>query len=219
MSTIPQPSLNQTPTPAASEDAHLVERARRDPQAFGELYERYLTRIYAYIFRRVGNQQDSEDLAAHTFYRAFLKLDSYEDRGLPFVAWLYRIAHNLIANWYRDTKRASLLSLERLWSDAPDVPPNVAHGAPPADEPYGAAVDVQMEARMEAQEEGCALRAAIARLPKDRQQLLRYKFDEDLSNVEAGARMEKSEGAVKSLYFRTLAALRDDLRARGWYRD
>ena len=73
-------------------EALLVEQARRDPAAFGVLYERYVDRIYAYIYHRVGNMQEAEDLTARTFYRALDNLESYEDRGAPFAAWLFRIA-------------------------------------------------------------------------------------------------------------------------------
>ena len=109
------------PAPALpSEDSDLVLRARTDAEAFGHLYERYVDRIYAYIYHRVGNAQDAEDLTARTFYRALDNLDRYEDRGLPFAAWLFRIAHNLVANWHRDRSRRRFLSLDRIWSHRSD---------------------------------------------------------------------------------------------------
>ncbi|MCC9077753.1 sigma-70 family RNA polymerase sigma factor [Litorilinea aerophila] len=179
-----------------AEEALLVEQARQDPAAFGILYERYVDRIYAYIFHRVGNTQDAEDLTARTFYRALDRLDSYEDRGLPFSAWLFRIAHNLVANWHRDRKRRHFLSLDRLWF----------HGHS----------QESPEERVEEEERLAALSAAIERLPEERKNLLFYKFGSRLSNLEIGELMNKSESAIKSLYFRTLAALRKDLEARGW---
>jgi RNA polymerase sigma-70 factor (ECF subfamily) len=179
-----------------SDEAPLIEQARSDPNAFGVLYERYVDRIYAYIYHRVGNAQDAEDLTARTFYRALGKLDTYEDRGLPFSAWLFRIAHNLVANWHRDRSRRRFLSLDRLWSHSHDS------GSP--------------ETVVEAEEKHDALWAAINRLPDDRRDLLIHKFSGRLSNVEIGELMNKSESAVKSLYFRTLSSLRQDLEARGW---
>lgn len=101
-----------------SDESWLVLQARQEPAAFGVLYERYIDRIYAYIYHRVGNSQDTEDLTARTFYRALDKLDTYEDRGLPFSAWLFRIAHNLVANWHHDRGRRRFLSLDKLWSHA-----------------------------------------------------------------------------------------------------
>lgn len=183
-------------TAPASDEAWLVMQARQDPAAFGVLYERYIDRIYAYIYHRVGNAQDTEDLTARTFYRALDKLDTYEDRGLPFSAWLFRIAHNLVANWHRDRGRRRFLSLDKLWAHSRE--------------------DDTPEAQLEQAEKSEALWAAINRLPKERRDLLLYKFSSRLSNLEIGEVMDKSESAIKSLYFRTLGALRKDLEARGW---
>ncbi len=176
-------------------ESQLVERAKSDPEAFGEIYERYVDRIYNYIYFRVGDQHEAEDLTARTFYRALDHIDRYVDRGLPFSAWLYRIAHNLVANWHRDRSRRKLISLDGL-----------LRIAAPGESP---------ERAVEEQTERESLRAAIRRLPADRQQLLILKFGERLSNAEIGQIMGKTEGAIKSLYHRTLAALREDLRSRG----
>ena len=190
----PPPSIEQIAP--ASDEAWLVMQARQDPAAFGVLYERYIDRIYAYIYHRVGNAQDTEDLTARTFYRALDKLDTYEDRGLPFSAWLFRIAHNLVANWHRDRGRRRFLSLDKLWAHSREE-----------DTP---------EAQLEEAEKSEALWAAINRLPKERRDLLLYKFSSRLSNLEIGEMMNKSESAIKSLYFRTLGTLRKDLESRGW---
>lgn len=173
-------------------DAELVERAPSDQAAFGELYERYVKRIYNYIYFRTGSTQDAEDLTARVFFRAMGHIESYTDRGVPFQAWLYRIAHNLTANWHRDQGRRKVVSLEdyiagELVGDAPDR-------------------------AVEDQEELERLRAVVRRLPEERQQLLTLKFVEGLSNAEIGDIMERTEGAVKSLYHRTLLALRDELQ-------
>lgn len=190
------PSEFIEPSAVLAVESQLVVRARVDPAAFGELYHRYVDRIYAYIYHRVGNEQDTEDLTARTFYRALDKFDTYEDRGLPFGAWLFRIAHNLVANWHRDRSRRSFISLDRIWSQRHD-----------ADDP---------EELAQKNEQTNALWAAINRLPKDRRDLLLYKFSSQLSNIEIGELMNKSESAIKSLYFRTLASLRSDLEAKGW---
>ena len=180
----------------AQEEAALVERAKADPAAFGILYERYIDRVYAYIYHRVGNAQDTEDLTARTFYRALDKLHTYEDRGLPFSAWLFRIAHNLVANWHRDRGRRRFLSLDKLWSHSKE-----------GDTP---------EEQVEREENHAALWDAIDRLPEERRNLLLYKFGSRLSNLEIGELLQKSESAIKSLYFRTLATLRKELETTGW---
>jgi len=176
-----------------------VIQAQHDPNAFGLLYERYVDKIYAYIYHRVGNSQDAEDLTARTFYKALEKLDSYEDRGLPFSAWLSRIAHNLTANWHRDHSRRRFLPLDGLTLPGPQ------RDAP--------------ETSLEEGERRSALWEAINRLPGERRDLLLYKFGNRFSNLEIGKLIGRSEGAVKSLYFRTLAVLREDLKSRGWEND
>ncbi|MBX3052457.1 MAG: sigma-70 family RNA polymerase sigma factor [Caldilineaceae bacterium] len=177
-------------------EALLVDQAKQDANAFGILYERYVDRIYSYIYNRVHNGQEAEDLTARTFYRALAKLDSYEDRGLPFSAWLYRIAHNLVANYHRDHSRRQFVPLDVV-------------------ELRGQQRD-QPEAVIERTEDHETLWEAIERLPAERRDLLIYKFGNRLSNVEIGDLMDKSEGAIKSLYFRTLAALRKELKGYAW---
>ncbi|MBX3012053.1 MAG: sigma-70 family RNA polymerase sigma factor [Caldilineaceae bacterium] len=194
--TAPSTLGTPVPVPAAQEEATLVEQAKEEPAAFGILYERYVDRVYAYIYHRVGNAQDAEDLTARTFYRALDKLHTYEDRGLPFSAWLFRIAHNLVANWHRDRGRRRFLSLDKLWSHSKE-----------GDTP---------EEQVEQKENQAALWEAIERLPEDRRNLLLYKFGSRLSNLEIGELLQKSESAIKSLYFRTLATLRKELETTGW---
>ncbi len=184
--------------PDPYDDAELVARAKVDPEAFGTLYERYVSKIYSYLYYRTGNTYDAEDLTARVFQRALVNLDRYTSRGLPFSAWLYRIAHNLVANWHRDQGRRRHLPLHE--AGLPDLP------ALRAEAP---------ESLAEMREEQALLMGAIRRLPEDRQHLLVLKFVERLSNSEIGAILNRSEGAVKSLYHRTLLALRDELSRSG----
>jgi RNA polymerase sigma-70 factor (ECF subfamily) len=175
----------------ATDEYALIERAKSDPEAFGILYERYVARIYNYMYYRVGNHYDAEDLTARTFYRAMNHIADYTPRGAPFSAWLYRIAHNLMANWHRDRQRHQVFPLE-------DAVLRAEHG----EEPH------QISER---EDEKHRLLTAIRDLPEDRQQLLILKFVEGLSNIEIGQMMGRSEGAIKSLYYRTLVSLRDML--------
>jgi RNA polymerase sigma-70 factor (ECF subfamily) len=189
--------FNRTPKPkdfALLDDAELVELAKDDKDAFGALYERYVEKIYKYIYYRTGNHQDAEDLTAAVFYRAMGHIENYTERGVPFQAWLYRIAHNLVANWHRDRGRRKIIPLEEfvgsaLHTDTPD-------------------------AQTEDEEERQQLLAAVERLPEERQQLLILKFVTQLPNAEIGMILDRTEGAVKSLYHRTLLALRDDIQTQ-----
>ena len=183
-----------------TDEAALVARAKVEAAAFGELYERYVGRIYNYLYYRTGNAHDAEDLTARVFQRALTGLDRYTSRGLPFSAWLYRIAHNLVANWHRDQGRRQHLPLHDMGLRDQHLAQEL-HGLNAA----------TPEAAAETQEEQARLLAAISRLPEERRQLLRLKFAEGLSNAEIGVVLDRSEGAVKSLYHRTLLALRDEL--------
>ena len=159
-------------------------------EAFTYLYEQNVARIYNYIFYRVGSEVDAEDITARVFHKAFDHIDRYEEKGIPFSAWLYRIAHNLTANWYRDTRRKKEVSLE----DQLDLPHQ-------GDLP---------ERAVEQNQEKDLLLKAIRRLPQDRQQLILLKFLEDLSNAEIAIIMGRTEGAIKSLYHRSLLSLREE---------
>jgi RNA polymerase sigma-70 factor (ECF subfamily) len=125
------------------------------------------------------------------FQRAMNHIKNYTDRGVPFSAWLYRIAHNLVANWHRDRSRRQEIPI----NDVPILPSKGDHP----------------ERNLVRSQEEDALLRLIRRLPPERQNLLILKFVENMSNAEIGAIMGRSEGAVKSLYHRTLLALRDQI--------
>ena len=173
------------------DDLSLVVEAGSDPEAFGELYERHVRKIYNYIYYRTGNHHDAEDLTARVFQRALRHVGNFEDKGVPFTAWLYRIAHNLVANWHRDRSRRPVIPLDK----------------------HVAVSEVAEHPEFEAiaQEEKQMLLSAVRRLPVDRQELLILKFVERLSNAEIGQIMGRTEGAIKSLYHRTLIALREEV--------
>jgi RNA polymerase sigma-70 factor, ECF subfamily len=174
------------------DELDLVEQAKANPEAFGLLYERYVDRIYSYVYYRTGSHHDAEDLTAHVFIQALRNIRRYVHRGAPFSSWLYRIAHNAVANWHRDESRRRVVPLDQT----------VVVGLKGENSPYQHAVD---------NEQRELVLGAVRRLPAERQELLIYKFVEHLPNAEIGELMGRSEGAIKSLYHRTLLALREDL--------
>jgi RNA polymerase sigma-70 factor (ECF subfamily) len=176
--------------PELSDDVALVLAAQGDQEAFGALYQRYVGKIYNYVYYRTGNPFDAEDLTARVFFRALRHIGHYTDRGLPFSAWLYRIAHNLVANWHRDNSRRPEVPFEEILLTRPQVE--------------------HPESVLLQSEEHDSLLLVIRQLPPERQQLLILKFVEHLSNAEIGQIMGRTEGAVKSLYHRTLLTLRDE---------
>jgi RNA polymerase sigma-70 factor (ECF subfamily) len=174
-----------------TDDEILVKAIAGDKEAFGILYERYVGRIYTYIYYRTGNMHDAEDLTARVFYRAIEHIGRYRQRGVPFSAWLYRIAHNLVANWHRDRQRRQEVSIDEVLNLQEKLDPP----------------EVTMLNRMDVER----MMKVIQSLSPERQELIILKFVQELSNAEIGRIMRRSEGAVKSLYHRTLLSLRDDL--------
>jgi RNA polymerase sigma-70 factor (ECF subfamily) len=187
-----------------TDDEILIKAIAGDKEAFGILYERYVSRIYTYIYYRTGNTHDAEDLTARVFYRAIEHIGRYRQRGVPFSAWLYRIAHNLVANWHRDRQRRQEVPID-------DVVNLQAKIDPP---------ELTMMNAMDMER----LMKVIQSLTPERQELIILKFVQEMSNAEIGRIMSRSEGAIKSLYHRTLLSLRDDLdflvkEMDGKYRD
>jgi RNA polymerase sigma-70 factor (ECF subfamily) len=169
------------------EDRALVASAKERREAFDALYLKYLKKVYTYIYYRVGNKEDAEDITESVFLHALLHLDRYQDRGIPFSAWLLRIAHNLVANWHRNTGRRRMVVLESAdgFQDPAPTP----------------------EETMEIHEDVRQLREALMGLPVERQQALILRFAEGLKHKEIGEVMGKSAGAVKVLVHRSLISL------------
>lgn len=175
---------------AINDEVALINAARTDPEAFGQLYERYVERIYNYIYFRVGGAGDAEDLTARVFFKALRGIGGYRHMGLPFSAWLYRIAHNLVANYHRDRSRMQEISIENL------VVEDTSKSSAP-------------EHLMETRQEKDFLLALINDLSPQKKELIILKYVQKLSNEEIGQIFGKTEGAIKSLYHRTLVELKE----------
>lgn len=170
-----------------NDERALLERARAyDPAALGELYDRYAPKMYAYIYRRVSDAALAEDLTSELFVRVLNAVQNEQAWRDSFVAWLYRIAHNLVVDTYRRRLPPSL-PLEDL--------PLESDAADPA-EVVQEAVDRSR------------LRVAIGQLTSDQQQVLALRYGEGLTAKETARIVDKTTGAVEALQHRALAALR-----------
>jgi RNA polymerase sigma-70 factor (ECF subfamily) len=165
---------------------------RGDRDAYSALYERYVDKIYKYIYYKVGDQSEAEDLASQTFLKAWDAIADYEWRNYPFGAWLFRIAHNLVVDYHR--ARRENVSLD-------ESTPQLEHKA--------TRYEVRPD-RMMAQylAEG-RIRQAVERLTEEQQQVLVLRFYEGLDTGEVAEIMGKRRGAIRGLQFRALSALRD----------
>ncbi|MHB1501094.1 MAG: RNA polymerase sigma factor [Candidatus Dormibacteria bacterium] len=164
------------------EERHLVEAAKADPTAFAKLYDRYVDSIHAYVYHQTGSWERAEDVTATTFMRAYAEIGKFEWRGVPYSAWLYRVASNLVM---RDHRHPGWIELPEGLVD-------------PGEGPEDAAVRSEQVRRIQ---------AAVRRLSPDQRQAITLRFGSGLRNAEVGQIMHKSEGAVKLLVFRALHAL------------
>ena len=166
-----------------------VERAKTDPAAFGELYDRYSARIYRFVRSRIHDDGLAEDVTADVFMSALRGIRNYQDQGRPFSCWLYRIGANAVASHYRN--RRPQLSLD----DAIALP---ALEMDPADEGI-------------ARDRVRAVWQAIDRLPRQQRAAMILKFSDDLTMEDIGAVLGKSPAAAKLLIYRAVQRLRLEL--------
>lgn len=167
----------------------IMEQARDDPAGFAPLYEQYFPGIYRYCIRRVGSREEAEDLTSLIFTRALAGLNSY--RGGPVAAWLFTIAHNAVANHYRDRRATASL----------DDPARPFDGEEPG-------IGDNTLARIVDEEEGARVAGLIAGLPEEQRNLLSLRIAGGLSAKEIGAVLGKSESAVRVAIHRTIQELR-----------
>ena len=173
-------------------EAELAERASsHDQTAFAELYNAYVDKIYKYIYYKVGNAPDAEDLCEQVFLKAWEAIGRYKWCGHPFSSWLYKLAHNLVVDYYRT--RRDVMPLNELVStpDEPADPENAVHVA------------------IEAAE----LQTAIRQLTPEQQQVVALRFIEGYKNAEIAQMMSRKEGAIRALQYRALRSLQTILDA------
>lgn len=173
-----KPTLSE-PRSEASERL-LVQAAQTDPRHFAELYEAHFERVYAFIVKRVRERQVAEDLTSDVFHKALAALPNFNWRGVPFGAWLLRIASNVVTDQWRKSSR-------EIVENAPE------------------AID---ETNPEHSEQSAQLFRMVAQLPADQRRVIGMRFAEGKSIKEIARELGRSEGAIKQLQFRGLESLR-----------
>jgi len=167
----------------------LVERARSDPSAFGELYEAYYGRIFGYALRRTANFQTAQDVTSEVFFKALNGIRKFRWRGIALSSWLYRIASNEIANGYRRSRH------EWQYLEAIRV------------SPFSQELAAAM-AELEKHEDYLTLQQAVSKLPARYQEVIALKYFEDMEIAQIAGILCKPEGTVKSLLHRGIEKLR-----------
>jgi len=166
-------------------ERRLIEASQRQPRRFATLYERYFDRVYAFALTRTGERTAAEDVTAETFRVALENLSRFEWRGVPFSAWLFRIASNAATDHFKHASREAAL---------------VEDAATSGDESW--------ETRLIEVETRARLFELVERLPRDQRQVIVMRFGEAKSIGDVAAAMGRSEGAVKLLQHRAMQTLR-----------
>ncbi len=179
----------------STDERDLIRRAQQgDREAFAALYDHHYQAIFNYFYYRLGDQEQAEDLTADLFVRMVEKIDRYRDRGRPFLAWLYTIARNLLTDYYRRQRKEEVPLDDLPLSDG---------RSPTAEVERHLAVD--------------CLKLALRHLTEEQQQVIVHRFLEKQPIVSVARLLGKTEGAIKALQHRALAALRRAIEKEGCY--
>jgi RNA polymerase sigma-70 factor (ECF subfamily) len=177
------------------QEKELVERAKNDTEAFGELYNQYYSRILGYVLRRTASVEIAQDVTSEVFLNVLKNLGKFQWRNIPFSSWLYRIANNETANYFRKNKHRNFC-LEEL-SDLPDT-----------SNPSIEAEVLAAKEELKRHEDFLVLHESISRLSTKYQEVITLRYFENKQLKEIGEILGKREGTVKSLLHRGLEKLR-----------
>jgi len=176
--------LAKTNPVQSDDEQRLIEAAQRDPAQFAELFDRHARRVYAFVASRVRNRHEAEDVTSEVFHQALRNLKQYEYRGIPFSAWLFRIAANALAQRGRELAREQGTAIQT--------------------EPI---TDADAERR-------AMLFQLVGILPEDQQRVIALRYTEQKSLREIADDMQRSEAAVKQLHYRAIENLRKQMEGR-----
>jgi RNA polymerase sigma factor (sigma-70 family) len=179
------------------QEQKLIERAKTEGAAFGELYDLYYPKILNYILRRTGDIEVSEDITTEVFMKALDRIQTFIWRGVPFSAWLYRIASHEIANHFRN-KHTKNMSLETLMEE---------HGFEPANEVDIEASYTEAQEKIERHQQFLLVQQSLLKLPLKYQEALALRYFEKKSIAEIAGILNKRPGTIKSLLSRGVRKL------------
>lgn len=195
------------------EERAYIQKARRDPRAFVHLYDHYFPRIHAYVRYRVHGQQDAEDIISEVFLKAMRRLQSFKWRHEnSFAAWLFRIAHNRIVDYYRRRGQVEIVEIERdriALSTGASTPDNGSTGAATL-----MSRSLRPEEALTQQETFGQMRSLIETLSPRRREVITLRFFGGLRNKEIADILELDERTVASHLSRGLRDLRDRYAAQ-----
>ena len=179
--------------PLANERQLVLQAQDGNSEAFGQLYDAYMERIYRFVYFRVEDQQTAEDITSQVFLKAWSNLDRFQFSRTPYLAWLYTIAHNAVIDHYRTRKVTTALD-------------DVQLSQPDHSELVENEIDLTVEMK--------SVKTALQALTDDQQKVLTLKFIEGMSNNEIARHLGKREGAIRELQMRGLQALAKQLEEK-----
>ncbi len=183
--------INEQSCHVQYDEESLVRRAQqRDQQAFAQLYEQYFDKIYRYLVLRIGNKMEAEDLTQQVFLNALKSISAFRWKGIPFSAWLFRIAHNLAVDCLRKRTRNGFTESAESWDVVSDSNPQI-----------------EVERKLDIER----VVVACQRLTEAQREVISLRFTSDLPIAEVAKIMGKSEGAIKALQHSAIVALRKTL--------
>jgi len=176
-------NLNNT----AAAEKELIDKAKSDKKAFLQIYDLHFKRIYDYAYFRTMNQSEAEEITSKTFLSALENIKKYEYRNIPIAVWLYRIASNALADLYRKKGKTIELTEQHMEDENMPTPESIYLNKSEKEQ----------------------LMLCLANLPRMQQQAIILRYIQNLSHKEISQIMDKTEGSVKQLLYRGLAALRE----------
>ena len=177
-----------------SKEKELIKEAKKNPEVFGKLYEQHYSKIFGYILKRTADLEITQDITSETFFKALKKLWQFRWRNISFSAWLYRIANNEIANYFRKNKYKPV-SLEK-------IPEPIAVSNPSTE-------ILKAEQELKKHRDFLVVQKEISKLSIKYQEVITLKFFEEKKIKEIAEILGKKEGTIKSLLSRGLGKLKD----------
>jgi len=189
----PPTTSSHSPEGERAPEKELVERAKKEPEAFGKLYDEYYSKIFGYILKRTANLEIAQDICSETFLKALKNLWKFRWRNIPFSSWLYRIANNETANYFRK-KKFKTISLEKISELASNHNPEKEF--------------IEAQRKLKEHQDFLKIQKIILKLPIKYQAVVTLRFFEKKQIKEIADILGKKEGTIKSLLHRGLERLK-----------
>jgi len=171
---------------SAEAGKEIAETREQNEERLVNLYDEYYDKIARYAYVHIGNKADAEDIAGEVFLKALKSIKSYKERGIPMHAWLFRIAHNLVVDYLRKTKKYQTIPIDNVRLEADTNPVSIAE------------TNIEFE----------RVSKAMEQLSRDQREVLRLRFFGGLTSREAGSLLNKSDGAVREMQRSAIEKLR-----------